>query len=100
MKIVFVWIKDFINLKNEGFNLGSEYHYKLELDKIKRECKLICTPNNNFIPDFFDPFLNITAIVGENASGKTSLIEALGSAITSDFGEQTSFIKFFYLKRC
>lgn len=77
MEIVFVWIDNFRNLKNAGFNLGSEYNYELKLDKDNRECKLTRTGNENFIPDFFNPFLNISAIVGENASGKSSFIDVL-----------------------
>lgn len=79
MEIVFVWIDKFRNLKNAGFNLGSEYNYELELDEINRACKLTRTRNENFIPDFFKPFLNISAIVGKNASGKSSFIDTLYS---------------------
>lgn len=97
MKIVFVWINNFRNLKNAGFNLGSEYNYELELDKKKRECKLTRTPNNNFIPDFFDPILNITAIVGENASGKSSFIDALyPDFLSSNYKESTCLILYKY----
>ena len=77
MDIVFVWIDKFRNLEKAGFNLGSEYNYELELDEINRACKLTSSRNENFIPDFFKPFLNISAIVGENASGKSSFIDAL-----------------------
>lgn len=77
MEIVFVWIDKFRNLEKAGFNLGSEYNYELELDEINRACKLARTRNENFIPDFFKPFLNISALVGENASGKSSFIDAL-----------------------
>ncbi|MDY0104874.1 MAG: hypothetical protein RBS07_18220 [Lentimicrobium sp.] len=78
MEIVFVWIDWKIrNLENAGFNLGSEYNYELEIDETNRACKLTRTRNENFIPDFFKPFLNISAIVGENASGKSSFIDAL-----------------------
>lgn len=77
MEIVFVWIDKFRNLEKAGFNLGSEYSYELEIDETNRACKLTRTRNENFIPDFFKPFLNISAIVGENASGKSSFIDAL-----------------------
>jgi hypothetical protein len=80
MEIVFVWIDWKIrNLENAGFNLGSEYNYELEVDEINRACKLTRAHNENFIPDFFNPFLNISAIVGKNASGKSSFIDTLYS---------------------
>ncbi len=80
MEIVFVWIDWKIrNLENAGFNLGSEYNYELELDETNRACKLTSSRNENFIPDFFKPFLNISAIVGKNASGKSSFIDTLYS---------------------
>lgn len=93
MEIVFVWIDKFRNLEKAGFNLGSEYNYELELDETNRSCKLTRTGNKNYIPDFFEPFLNITAIVGENASGKSSFIDALRQILH----ERREYFEYFVL---
>lgn len=93
MEIVFVWIDKFRNLEKAGFNLGSEYNYELEIDETNRACKLTRTHNENFIPDFFKPFSNISAIVGENASGKSSFIDALRQILH----ERRDYFEYFVL---
>ena len=73
MELLYIWIENFKNIKKQGFNFSSKYWF--EFDYKKNE--LICKKNENYLPkDFFgDNIKNITAIVGENGSGKTSLIE-------------------------
>jgi len=73
MELLYIWIENFKNIKKQGFNFSSKYWF--EFDYKKNE--LICKKNENYLPkDFFgNNIKNITAIVGENGSGKTSLIE-------------------------
>jgi len=73
MELLYIWIENFKNIKKQGFNFSSKYWFKFDYKKNE----LICKKNENYLPkDFFgDNIKNITAIVGENGSGKTSLIE-------------------------
>lgn len=68
MELLYIWIKNYKNLKNVGFNLSGEdyfYYDGIELTSTKKE---------NYINDFFDlkGNINVTAIIGENGTGKTN----------------------------
>jgi predicted ATP-dependent endonuclease of OLD family len=77
MEIVYLWINHFRNLKDLKMNLGSDFEYDIKFEKENKKCYINRTPNKSHLKGLFTPFLNVSAIVGENASGKSSLIEAL-----------------------
>lgn len=85
MDLVYIWIDYFKNIQQQGFNFGSEYVYSTTVDGDK--IIVDRQENKRFIPGFFkvldgDGFENITAIVGENASGKSNFLDALRRIIT------------------
>ncbi|MEE3892815.1 hypothetical protein [Priestia megaterium] len=79
MEICYYWIdkyNDFI--EKQGFNFGGEFLF----DYITNEKKLIIRKNEKYIKDFFNSqhqniISNITAIVGKNGVGKSTIIQAL-----------------------
>lgn len=72
MKLEGCYIKDAGVIKNQFLNFGSRYVYSLKKDE------LIIKKNDNYIEDFFGNSIeNITAIVGKNASGKSTVIKFL-----------------------
>jgi energy-coupling factor transporter ATP-binding protein EcfA2 len=98
MELVYLWVEEYKNIKKQGFNFSPRFRceFKDEYDehgKLKENCKLVicdkedkkCKENNEckdfcnepYIKDFFGKNINVTAIVGKNGSGKSSLIEAL-----------------------
>ena len=74
MELLCIWIKDYKNIKDCGFNFGGEYLFDFDGEKL--------TPQKN--PDYIKGFfklsddqanvLNVTGIVGKNGAGKSSLI--------------------------
>lgn len=78
----YVWIDGFRGLNNLGFNLGGEYRYKMEQDGAGNY-ELTQTENEKYVEEFFFDGENennislISAIVGNNAAGKTSFMRAL-----------------------
>ncbi len=52
MRLDFFWIESYMNIKEQGFNLGSEFFYKVE-KKADGKYELSCENNERFIPDFF-----------------------------------------------
>ncbi|MDT3370046.1 MAG: hypothetical protein LIR40_15615 [Bacteroidota bacterium] len=93
MEIIFVWLNNFRNLNNLQFNLGSDYIYELSYEEDKSICKINRTLNDTYIPKFFNPYLNISAIVGENASGKSSILDGLRQILE----EQRDYIEYLIL---
>lgn len=81
LELVYLWVEDYKNIKKQGFNFSPKFHceFKDEYDekgKLKDNCKLIVKPQEH-IENFFGDNINVTAIVGKNGSGKSSLIKLI-----------------------
>ena len=71
MELVYCWIKDFENLKDIELNISGEY----DIEYKKEEKKLEIRKNLNYMENFWgNNIKNITAIIGKNGSGKSSIL--------------------------
>lgn len=70
MELVYLWVEDYKNIKEQGFNFCSDIEYKNGI--LSRTSSLSSVPQ-----DFFGKNIDITAIIGKNGSGKSGLIESL-----------------------
>ena len=92
MELVYLWVEDYKNIKKQGFNFSprftcefkAEYEKKMccdekkEKSSIKENSHPIFTKNINYKEiDLLPENINITAIVGENGSGKTAILHEL-----------------------
>lgn len=81
MELVYLWIEKYKNIKEEDFNFSPEFkcEFKAVYDengKLKNQCDLIINRKRNYI-NIFPEKINVTAIVGENGSGKSNLIDKI-----------------------
>jgi predicted ATPase len=80
MELLYIWIEDYKNIKEQGFNFSSKHRFEFipEKDKDGKIIggKLHHEENPNHIESFFgENITNVTAIIGENGAGKSTLIE-------------------------
>ena len=72
MELVYLWVEKYKNIEKQGFNFSPRF--ECSYDEKKNE--LTVDENKEYVSIFPDN-INITAIVGENGSGKSNIFEAL-----------------------
>ncbi len=84
MELVYLWVEDYKNIHKQGFNFSPRFectfHDEYDEDgKLKENCQLeiIEKKEDEYIKDFFGENINVTAIVGKNGSGKSTIFEVL-----------------------
>lgn len=70
MELVYLWVDDYKNIHQQGFNFSPRFDCKYDGEN------LMITPKEH-LENFFGENINVTAIVGENGSGKSSILSSL-----------------------
>lgn len=74
MELLYIWIENFRNIKESGFNFSSQGRFEYN----KEKSELTFNQNENFISEFFHKDItNITGIVGRNGTGKSNILELI-----------------------
>lgn len=77
MELVYLWVEDYKNIHEQDFNFSPRFEcsYKNHVLTIcdKKEKNNKCK-NKSYIENFFGENINVTAIVGENGSGKSNIL--------------------------
>jgi energy-coupling factor transporter ATP-binding protein EcfA2 len=81
LELVYLWVEEYKNIHKQGFNFSPRFECKFhdEYDEdgnLKDDCKLEIKSKEH-IENFFGDNINVTAIVGKNGSGKSSVLEAI-----------------------
>lgn len=83
MEIQYLWIKNFRSIEKQGFNFGGKYIFDFDY----KNGNLFFEENNQFIPDFFgSKTSNVTALIGANGSGKSTVLDFIKLNISHDIG--------------
>ncbi|OCL90271.1 AAA family ATPase [Arcobacter porcinus] len=82
MELVYLWVKKHKNIYKQGFNFSPRFKcsFKPSYDdngNLDNNCTLLINKSTNI--SIFPNNLNITAIVGENGTGKSGLLEILSN---------------------
>ena len=74
MELIYLWVEDYKNIHKQGFNFSPRFRFYY--DENTKELNIVDkNKTGEFYPkNFFGGNVNVTAIVGENGSGKSSLI--------------------------
>jgi AAA15 family ATPase/GTPase len=74
MELCYIWVFSFRSFKNQGFSFTTRFNVSYDHEENRIHIAL----GFPFIKDFFGKQIrNVTGIVGENAAGKTNLLELI-----------------------
>ncbi|MEC2256993.1 AAA family ATPase [Bacillus cereus] len=88
MELLYLWVENLQEglIKEQGFNFDNRYKYQLKQEG-NEKFELYIRPNPNYIENFFQleeyssksvaNIKNITAVVGQNGAGKSSIVDFL-----------------------
>ncbi|MCT7649040.1 ATP-binding protein [Aliarcobacter butzleri] len=75
MELVYLWVEEYKNIKNQGFRFSPRFECEFDGEN------LTITEDKDYVSIFPDN-INITAIVGENGSGKSSVLAGIKNAFS------------------
>lgn len=93
MELLYIWVKELNNLHNAGFKISKRF--SCDYDST-RKILHVSDCRESFIDLFHDNSIcNVTAVIGKNGSGKSSLLEAVLSAINPRYDAPVELAVFY-----
>jgi len=92
LELVYLWVEHYKNIKKQGFNFSPRFECKFhdkydENGNLLDDCELEIKPKEH-IENFFAENINVTAIVGKNGSGKSSVFKCLKKYINNIYSSE------------
>jgi predicted ATPase len=92
MQLLFLWINNNLVFNNISFNFSNKYIIDVNKES-SSSVSIIIDNNKQYINDFFGNNINnIAAIIGENGTGKSLLMEYLTDSLTNEYIVGDKFI--------
>ncbi len=85
MQLLYLWLENYNNIQNQGFNFSPDFHieYKKETNQLE-----IAKKENILPANFFgEKVTSVTAIVGKNGTGKSSILAAICYFLANTVGK-------------
>ncbi|MBY0541113.1 MAG: AAA family ATPase [Campylobacterales bacterium] len=80
MELVYLWVEKYKNIEKQGFDFSPRFMCEYDEDTKKLGKVVDKEKTGEFYPkNFFGENINVTAIVGGNGSGKSSLLNSIGN---------------------
>ena len=77
MELVYLWIGNYKNIHNQGFNFSPKFNCHYDGETLTIDDNVDKDGNKQHIENFFGDNINVTAIVGKNGSGKSNILKSL-----------------------
>lgn len=82
MELLYLWIENYRNIQHQGFNFSSKWKFDYQNEQLTVE------ERPNVIDHFFGKdIVNLTALIGSNGSGKTSVLEFIYNELFSNYNK-------------
>lgn len=100
MELIYLWVERDKNIKNQGFNFSPNYHIENSHNIEEKDGKNNIYPfgtikitTKSKSPEFLfgNNIVNITAIIGENGTGKTNVLKIIRDEIYKGFSNKYIF---------
>jgi hypothetical protein len=76
MELLYLWVDEYFVLRDCSFNFSNRYIFDIKFQDEEGVCQLHVKNNKTHVPNLFPGnILNVTAIVGVNGVGKSTLID-------------------------
>ena len=92
IKIHYIWFKDYIVFQNQGINFSAKYKFTYEPKNGENGSITVVENCNGYIDNFFGDNIDVSAIVGQNGTGKTSLLRFIQGLRNGDIIETECII--------
>jgi len=94
MELVYLWIEDYKNIKRQGFTFSPKFDCKYDPETNTLEIK----EKKDYV-NIFPDNINVTAIVGKNGAGKSSVLEFLNKILNiNDQNDIKKYILIYFEK--
>jgi energy-coupling factor transporter ATP-binding protein EcfA2 len=106
MELVYLWVEEYKNIRNQGFSFSPRFECEFKTkyysigksegleEKIHQESLLSITPKTS--NSLFPTNVNITTIVGKNGTGKSRLVKLLYMLYTNQLEKDVNCFAIFY----
>ena len=74
MELVYLWVDSYKNIEKQGFNFSPKFNCHYDGETLTINENIDKDGNKKYIENFFGDNINVTAIVGKNGSGKSSVL--------------------------
>ena len=75
LELVYLWVEGYKNIHYQGFNFSPRFHCSFNGECLTIKENIDEKGNKQYIENFFENNINITAILGKNGSGKSNLLD-------------------------
>ncbi|MED4012944.1 AAA family ATPase [Priestia aryabhattai] len=97
MKLIYLWVEKFRSIEKQEFSFDNEFDINYDNRIDSHELKIRIRKIENTLMLFGNHVVNVTAMIGENGSGKTNILDLLGYRMDNRFQHANQGAEYFMI---